>query len=66
MLPLRRLRTVYRGVDEGLTETLGRAYYSGSLHRLPAARAMSDGTPSLSVDYVPDGTGMPGSVEIGV
>ncbi|MGO2532077.1 DNA helicase [Arthrobacter rhombi] len=61
VLPLRRLRTVYRGVDEGLTEALGRAYYSGSLHRLPAARAMSGGTPSLSVDYVPDGTGMPGS-----
>lgn len=66
VLPLRRLRTVYRGVDEGLTETLGRAYYSGSLHRLPAARAMSDGTPSLSVDYVPDGTGMPGAGAEGV
>lgn len=61
VLPLRRLRTVYRGVDEGLTEALGQAYYSGSLHRLPAARAMSGGTPSLSVDYVPDGTGMPGA-----
>ncbi|WP_417216107.1 DNA helicase [Arthrobacter sp.] len=66
VLPLRRLRTVYRGVDEGLTEMLGRAYYSGSLHRLPAARAMSDGTPSLSADYVPDGTGMPGAGAEGV
>ncbi|MET1036034.1 MAG: DUF4011 domain-containing protein [Arthrobacter sp.] len=60
VLPLRRLDTVYRGVDEGLTESLGRAYYGGQLHRLPAARAMSGGIPSLSVDYVSDGTGMPG------
>ncbi|GER21756.1 hypothetical protein NCCP1664_02530 [Zafaria cholistanensis] len=59
VLPLRRLGTVYRGVDEGLTEALGRAYYDGSLRRLPAARAMSGGTPSLSVEYVADGTALP-------
>lgn len=60
VLPVRRLDTVYRGVDEGLTEALGQAYYDGNLRRLPAARAMAGGTPSLSVDYVEDGMGMPG------
>lgn len=60
VLPVRRLDTVYRGVDEGLTKALGDAYYGGHLHRLPAARAMAGGTPSLSVEYVEDGMGMPG------
>ncbi|MEE1620455.1 DUF4011 domain-containing protein [Zafaria sp. J156] len=59
VLPLRRLDTVYRGVDEGLTEALGDAYYEGRLRRLPAARGLSGQSPALTVEYVADGTGLP-------
>ncbi|GAA4376815.1 DUF4011 domain-containing protein [Paeniglutamicibacter cryotolerans] len=66
VLPIRRLGTVYRGVDEGLTETLSHAFYDDSLTRLPSARGLGNGTPALSVEHVPDGTGMPGLAGEGV
>ncbi|WP_229790971.1 DUF4011 domain-containing protein [Zhihengliuella salsuginis] len=61
VLPRRRLTTVYRGVDEALTEILGAAYYDAELHRLPVARTLSAAKPALTVEYVHDGTGLPGT-----
>ncbi|RZU60897.1 DUF4011 domain-containing protein [Zhihengliuella halotolerans] len=59
VLPKRRLTTVYRGVDENLTEILGAAYYDSELSRLPVARALGPNKPALCVEYVHDGTGLP-------
>jgi hypothetical protein len=57
VLPMRRLSTVYRGIDEGLTESLSHDFYADSLSRLPAARSLGAGSPALMAEYVPDGTG---------
>lgn len=59
VLPKRRLTTVYRGVDENLTEILGAAYYDSELRRLPVASALGPARPALSVEYVHEGTGLP-------
>ncbi|MFL4477673.1 DNA helicase [Paeniglutamicibacter sp. ORCA_105] len=61
VLPLIRLSTAYRGIDEGLTESLSHDFYAGSLSRLPAARSLGAGTPALKAEYVPDGTGSLGA-----
>ncbi|MDO5743528.1 MAG: DNA helicase [Micrococcaceae bacterium] len=57
VLPVRRLSTAYRGIDEGLTESLSHDFYAGSLSRLPAARSLGAGSPALKAEYVADGTG---------
>ncbi|MFJ6417434.1 DNA helicase [Paeniglutamicibacter sp. NPDC091659] len=57
ILPLCRLGTVYRGIDEGLTESLSHAFYADSLSRLPAARSLGSGSPALRAEYVVDATG---------
>ncbi len=57
VLPVHRLATAYRGIDEGLTESLSHDFYAGSLSRLPAARSLGAGSPALKAEYVPDGTG---------
>ncbi len=57
ILPLCRLGTVYRGIDEGLTESLSHAFYADSLSRLPAARSLGSGSPALRAEYVTDATG---------
>ncbi|EMQ99594.1 putative DNA helicase [Paeniglutamicibacter gangotriensis] len=57
VLPLLRFSTAYRGIDEGLTESLSHDFYAGSLSRLPAARSLGAGQPALKAEYVPDGTG---------
>lgn len=61
VLPLIRLSTAYRGIDEGLTESLSHDFYAGSLSRLPAARSLGAGSPALKAEYVPDGTGSLGA-----
>lgn len=61
VLPLIRLSTAYRGIDEGLTESLSHDFYADSLSRLPAARSLGAGTPALKAEYVMDGTGSLGS-----
>ncbi|MDQ0094587.1 hypothetical protein J2T21_002480 [Paeniglutamicibacter psychrophenolicus] len=61
VLPLCRLATAYRGIDEGLTESLSHDFYAGSLSRLPAARSLGAGTPALKAEYVMDGTGSLGA-----
>lgn len=57
ILPLCRLGTAYRGIDEGLTDSLSHAFYAGSLSRLPAARALGSESAGLGVEYVADATG---------
>lgn len=59
VLPVRRLKTIYRGVDESLTALLSSAYYDDELAGLPVARTVSGARPGLSVEYVHDGTGLP-------
>ncbi len=61
VLPLCRLATAYRGIDEGLTESLSHDFYADSLSRLPAARSLGAGTPALKAEYVMDGTGSLGA-----
>ncbi|GAA3697671.1 hypothetical protein GCM10022377_08220 [Zhihengliuella alba] len=58
VLPVRGLDTVYRGVDDGLTDVLGECYGS-QLHRLPSATNLTDPGQGLHVEYVQDGTGLP-------
>lgn len=57
ILPVVRLSTAYRGIDEGLTESLSHDFYEDSLSRLPAARSLGAGSSALHAEYVTDGTG---------
>ncbi|APF41546.1 hypothetical protein BHE16_11740 [Neomicrococcus aestuarii] len=59
VLPTCSLEKVYRGVDERLTALLSEWYYNSELERLPGSRAFSGAFPSLSAEYVQDGTGVP-------
>lgn len=56
-LPMLRLSTAYRGIDEGLTASLSHEFYDDSLSRLPAARSLGAGSSALRAEYVADGTG---------
>ncbi|EMY35456.1 hypothetical protein D477_004047 [Arthrobacter crystallopoietes BAB-32] len=65
VLPGLRLTTAYRAVDLGLAESLSRNFYGGSLTRLPSAAELTGGD-GLTVEYLPDGTGLPGAGHEGV
>ncbi|UNK47554.1 DUF4011 domain-containing protein [Arthrobacter sulfonylureivorans] len=64
VLPVVRLTTAYRAVDLDLTRSLSDKFYGGSLSRLPGASSIRGG--GLEVEYLPDGTGMPGAGHEGV
>ncbi|MCG2621736.1 DUF4011 domain-containing protein [Arthrobacter sp. I2-34] len=60
VLPVKSLGTAYRAVDLELTKYLGAEFYDGTLARLPSAAAIT-GSEALTVEYIADGTGLPGN-----
>ncbi len=66
VLPVRNLRTVYRAVDEDLVRQLSKGFYGGSLRRLPEGQSATGLDRALSVEYLPDGTGLPSAEDDGV
>ncbi|GLB67059.1 DUF4011 domain-containing protein [Arthrobacter mangrovi] len=65
VLPVLPLTTAYRAVDLALAESLSEGFYGGSLTRLPSAAELTGGG-GLTVEYLPDGTGLPGAGHEGV
>ncbi|WP_246165313.1 DUF4011 domain-containing protein [Arthrobacter yangruifuii] len=66
VLPSRALSTVYRGTDKALLRQLSESFYGGRLTMVPSADEVTTGLRSLSVEYLPDGTGMPSAEHEGV
>ncbi len=66
VLPRHRLTVAYRAVDEDLVLQLSGGFYDDQLGRLPDGRAITGIDRSLTVDYLPDGTGLPGAGSGGV
>ncbi len=66
VLPRHRLTVSYRAVDEDLVLQLSRGFYDSQLERLPDGRAVTGLERSLTVDYLPDGKGLPGAGDGGV
>ncbi|WP_442853090.1 AAA family ATPase [Arthrobacter sp. MA-N2] len=66
VLPTRQLNWVYRAVDEDLVLQLSKNYYDGGLRRLPDGQSVTGLDRSVVVEYIPDGTGLPGSDHEGV
>ena len=61
VLPRHRLTVSYRAVDEDLVRQLSSGFYDSQLERLPDGRALTGLERALTVDYLPDGKGLPGS-----
>lgn len=66
VLPRHRLTVSYRAVDEDLVLQLSRGFYDSQLERLPDGRAVLGLERALTVDYLPDGKGLPGAESGGV
>ncbi|WP_026555715.1 DUF4011 domain-containing protein [Arthrobacter sp. 35W] len=66
VLPRHRLTVSYRAVDEDLVLQLSGGFYDNQLGRLPDGRVVTGLERSLVVDYLPDGTGLPGTGTDGV
>ena len=66
VLPVWNLRTVYRAVDEDLVRQLSKGFYRGDLARLPEGQSATGLDRALSVEYLPDGTGLPSADHDGV
>lgn len=66
VLPSLALRDVYRGVDKALTSFLSERFYAGELTRLPSGSEITGAGRVMTVEYLPDGTGMPSSDQDGV
>lgn len=66
VLPRHRLTVSYRGVDEDLVLQLSRGFYDSQLERLPDGRTVTGMERAISVDYLPDGKGLPGTGSGGV
>jgi hypothetical protein len=66
VLPVWNLRTVYRAVDEDLVRQLSKGFYGGQLTRLPEGQSATGLDRTLSVEYLPDGTGLPSADHDGV
>ncbi|WP_331460763.1 DUF4011 domain-containing protein [Arthrobacter sp. zg-Y769] len=66
VLPTRCLSTVYRGTDKALLRQLSDSFYGGRLSMVPSADEVTTGHRALSVEYLPDGTGMPSADHEGV
>ncbi|ALE92913.1 AAA family ATPase [Arthrobacter alpinus] len=66
VLPRHRLTVSYRAVDEDLVLQLSSGFYDSQLQRLPDGRAVTGLERALSVDYLPDGKGLPGAGSGGV
>ncbi len=66
VLPTWQLNWVYRAVDEDLVLQLSKNYYEGRLHRLPEGQSVTGLDRAVLVEYIPDGTGLPGFDKEGV
>ena len=66
ILPRHRLTVSYRAVDEDLIRQLSSGFYDSQLERLPDGRALIGLERALTVDYLPDGKGLPGTGDGGV
>lgn len=66
VLPRHRLTVSYRAVDEELVRQLSRGFYDSQLERLPDGRAVTGLDRAVSVDYLPEGKGLPGTDNGGV
>lgn len=66
VLPVWSLRTVYRAVDEDLVRQLSKGFYDGGLRRLPEGQSATGLERALTVEYLPDGTGLPSADQDGV
>jgi hypothetical protein len=66
VLPVWKLRTVYRAVDEDLVRQLSKGFYEGGLRRLPEGQSATGLDRALTVEYLPDGTGLPSADHDGV
>ena len=66
VLPVWRLRSVYRAVDEDLVLQLSKNFYDGGLRRLPEGQSATGLDRALLVEYLPDGTGLPSADHEGV
>lgn len=66
ILPTWQLNWVYRAVDEDLVLQLSKNYYDGGLRRLPDGSSVTGLDRSIAVEYIPDGTGLPGADHEGV
>ena len=66
MLPRHRLTISYRDVDEDLVRQLSNGFYDSQLQRLPDGRAVTGLDRAITVDYVPEGKGLPGAGDGGV
>jgi hypothetical protein len=66
VLPVRRLTSAYRAVDEDLVLQLSKNFYDGRLHRLPEGQTATGLDRALLVEYQPDGTGLPSADQEGV
>ena len=65
-MPVWNLRTVYRAVDEDLVRQLSKGFYDGGLRRLPEGQSATGLDRALTVEYLPDGTGLPSADHDGV
>ncbi|AUI49588.1 DUF4011 domain-containing protein [Arthrobacter crystallopoietes] len=65
VLPVLPLTTLYRAVDMELAQSLSKEFYDGAVTRLPSACEITGGD-GLVVEYLPDGTGLPGAGHEGV
>jgi hypothetical protein len=66
VLPVWNLRNVYRAADEDLVRQLSRGFYDGGLRRLPEGQSATGLDRALTVEYLPDGTGLPSADQDGV
>ena len=66
VLPVWNLRTVYRAVDEDLVRQLSKGFYDSGLRRLPEGQSATGLDRALTVEYLPDGTGLPSADQDGV
>lgn len=66
LLPMQVLRRLYRSVDEDLSRQLSEVFYDSELSVIPDGKAVIGLDRSLRVEYLPNGTGLPGSDGEGV
>lgn len=66
ILPRHRLTVSYRAVDEDLVLQLSKGFYDSQLERLPDGRMVTGLDRKLTLDYLPDGKGLPGAGSGGV
>ncbi len=64
--PTVRLRQLYRSLDEELSIQLNRDFYDGELRFLPDGTSVIGLDRRIHVEYLPDGTGLPGGDGEGV